>query len=86
MVTLLSNTEWNCYLAKAYIQDKISLNKYVEVTSTNAAKIFGMFPKKGTIGVGADADLVLFDPHERHTLSAKTHHMNTDYSVTKVGR
>ena len=59
---------------------KISLNKYVEVTSTNAAKIFGMFPQKGTIGVGADADIVLIDPNEKHTLSFKTHHMNTNYS------
>ncbi len=43
---------------------KISLNKYVEVTSTNAAKIFGMFPKKGTIAVDADSDIVIFDPHK----------------------
>ena len=59
---------------------KISLNKYVEVTSTNTAKIFGMFPQKGTIGIGADADIVIFDPEKKHTLSAKTHHMNVDYS------
>ncbi len=59
---------------------KISLNKYVEVTSTNAAKIFGMFPQKGSIGIGADADLVIFDPKKKHVLSAKTHHMNVDYS------
>ena len=60
---------------------KISLNKYVEVTSTNAAKIFGMFPKKGCVAVGSDADLVLFDPNEEHTLSVNTHHMNVDYSA-----
>jgi dihydropyrimidinase len=60
---------------------KISLNKFVEVTSTNAAKIFGMFPKKGTIGIGADADILIFDPNEKHTLSAASHHMNTDYSA-----
>src|ERR1044072_1441400 len=60
---------------------KISLNKYVEVTSTNAAKIFGMFPKKGTIAVGSDADIVIFDPNEEHELSAATHHMNVDYSA-----
>ena len=59
---------------------RITLNKYVEVASTNAAKIFGMFPKKGTIAVGSDADIVLFDANEKHTLSAKTHHMNVDYS------
>ena len=60
---------------------KISLNKYVEVTSTNAAKIFGMFPKKGCIAVGSDADLIIFDPKEKHSLSADTHHMNVDYSA-----
>ncbi len=59
---------------------KITLNKYVEVASTNAAKIFGMFPKKGTIAIGSDADIVIFDPNEKHTVSAKTHHMNVDYS------
>ncbi len=59
---------------------KITLNKFVEIASTNAAKIFGMFPKKGTIGIGSDADIVIFDPNEKHTLSAATHHMNVDYS------
>ncbi len=59
---------------------KITLNKYVEVACTNPAKLFGMFPRKGTIAVGSDADIVIFDPEEQHTLSAKTHHMNVDYS------
>lgn len=59
---------------------KISLNKFVEVCSTNAAKIFGMYPKKGTIAIGSDADLVIFDPNKNHTVSAKTHHMRCDYS------
>lgn len=59
---------------------KITLNKFVEVSSTNAAKIFGMFPRKGTIAIGSDADIVIIDPNEKHTLSAKTHHMNVDYS------
>lgn len=59
---------------------KITLNKFVEVSSTNAAKIFGMFPRKGTIAVGSDADIVIIDPNEQHILSAKTHHMNVDYS------
>ena len=58
-----------------------SLNKWVEITSTASAKMFGMFPKKGTIAVGSDADIVLFDPNVERTLSAKTHHMNCDYSL-----
>jgi dihydropyrimidinase len=60
---------------------KISLNKYVEVTSTNPAKIFGMFPRKGSIGIGSDADLLIFDPAEKHIISASSHHMNVDYSA-----
>lgn len=60
---------------------KISMNKFVEVTSTNAAKIFGMFPKKGTIAPGSDADIVIFDPEKKHTLGVATHHMNVDYSA-----
>lgn len=66
--------------SEGVVKNKITLNKYVEVASTNAAKIFGMFPRKGTIAVGSDADIVIFDPKEKHTLSAKTHHMNVDYS------
>ena len=46
-----------------------------------AAKMFGMFPKKGTIAVGSDADIVVFDPNREQTISAKTHHMNCDYSA-----
>ncbi len=60
---------------------RISLNKYVEVACTNPAKIFGMFPRKGTIAPGSDADIVLFDPLARHTLSVSNHHMNVDYSA-----
>jgi len=60
---------------------RISLSKYVEVTSTNAAKIFGMFPQKGCIAPGSDADLVIFDPEEEHVISASTHHMRCDYSA-----
>jgi dihydropyrimidinase len=60
---------------------RISLNKYVEVACTNPAKIFGMFPRKGTIAPGSDADIVLFDPKKQHTLSVATHHMNVDYSA-----
>ncbi|SEW35047.1 dihydropyrimidinase [Chitinophaga sp. YR573] len=60
---------------------KISLNKYVEITSANPAKIFGMFPRKGTIAPGSDADILIFDPEKKHVLSASTHHMNVDYSA-----
>ena len=60
---------------------KISMNKFVEVTSTNPAKIFGMFPRKGCIAPGSDADIILIDPNYEHTISAETHHMNVDYSA-----
>ncbi len=59
---------------------RISLSKFVEVTATNPAKIFGMYPKKGTIAIGSDADVVVFDPDKKHTISKDTHHMNVDYS------
>jgi dihydropyrimidinase len=62
-------------------QHKLSLNRFVALTSTAPAKIFGLFPRKGTIAVGSDADIVLFDPEEEHKLSAKTHHSNCDFSL-----
>jgi dihydropyrimidinase len=62
-------------------KDRISLNKFVDVTSTTAAKIFGLFPKKGTIAVGSDADIIVFDPQVSHSISADTHHMMVDYSA-----
>ena len=60
---------------------KITVQKFVELTATNPAKIFGMFPQKGTLSVGSDADIVIFDPKEKHTLSFEKHHMNVDYSA-----
>lgn len=67
--------------SEGVVKNKISLSKYVEVTSTNAAKIFGMYPNKGTLAPGTDADVVILDPAKKHTLSARTHHMNVDYSA-----
>ncbi len=61
-------------------QGRISMNRFVELTSTAPAKIFGMFPRKGTISPGSDADLVIFDPNRTITLSARTHHMKVDYN------
>jgi len=60
---------------------RISMQKYVELTATNPARIFGMFPRKGTIAPGSDADIMILDPGRQHTLSAATHHMNVDYSA-----
>jgi dihydropyrimidinase len=63
---------------------RISPNRFVELTSTNAAKMFGLFPRKGTVAVGSDADLVIFDPNREETISKnneRTHHMNVDYSA-----
>lgn len=60
---------------------ELSLRRMVEVSSTAPARLFGLFPRKGTIAVGSDADFVLFDPTRSQTLSAQTHHMNVDYSL-----
>jgi dihydropyrimidinase len=60
---------------------RFSANRFVELVSTTPAKLFGLFPRKGTIAVGSDADIVLFDPNAEHTISAKTHHMRVDYSM-----
>lgn len=61
------------------LENNISLNRFVELTSTAAAKMFGMFPKKGTIAVGSDADIVIFDTEKEHVLSLENQHMNVDY-------
>jgi len=59
---------------------RISLNRFVELTSTSPAKIFGLFPRKGTIAPGSDADIVIFDPQKKVRLSQKTLHMKVDYN------
>jgi dihydropyrimidinase len=63
------------------VENRISLNRFVELTSTAAAKMFGLFPKKGTIAVGSDADIVVFDPEKEQTLGVETSHMNVDYNA-----
>ncbi len=60
---------------------RISLNQFVSMISTTSAKLFGMFPQKGTLSIGSDADIVIFDPTVKRTLSASTHHMRVDYSA-----
>ena len=60
---------------------RISINRFVELVSAAPARIFGLYPRKGTIAVGSDADLVIFDPNREHTISVKTHHMRVDYSM-----
>ena len=59
---------------------KLTKERWVEISSTAPAKLFGMYPRKGAVAVGADADLVIYDPNRKHTISAKTHHMDVDYS------
>jgi dihydropyrimidinase len=59
----------------------MDLNRLVEIFSTNPAKLFGLFPRKGTIAVGSDADIVVFDPDAETVISAQTHHMNIDYNL-----
>lgn len=60
---------------------RISLNRFVELVATNPAKLFGLYPRKGTIAVGSDADLVLFNPALEQTISARAHHMRVDYNL-----
>jgi dihydropyrimidinase len=62
-------------------QGRITLNRMVELLSTNPAKYFGLYPRKGTIAVGSDADLVVFDPERKATISAATHHSRSDYNL-----
>ena len=60
---------------------RISRERWVEITATAPAKMFGMYPKKGAIAVGSDADLLVYDPNRKRTISAATHHMDVDYSI-----
>jgi dihydropyrimidinase len=62
-------------------QGRITLNRMVELLATNPAKYFGLYPRKGTIAVGSDADIVVFDPEKKVTISAATHHSKCDYNL-----
>jgi len=62
-------------------EGRITLNRMVELLCTNPAKLFGLYPRKGTLAVGSDADVVVFDPEKRVTISAKTHHSRADYNL-----
>ena len=62
-------------------EGRISLNRFVELVSTNVAKLFGLYPRKGTIAPGSDADIVVWDPEKKLTISAATHHSNVNYNL-----
>ncbi len=62
-------------------EGRITPNRFVELVSTNIAKLFGLYPKKGTIAPGSDADIVVWDPNKKLTISAETHHTNVNYNL-----
>ncbi|MGH3354872.1 MAG: dihydropyrimidinase [Nocardioidaceae bacterium] len=68
-------------LHQGVVAGEISLARWVEISATTPARMFGLYPRKGVIAAGADADIVVYDPQARQTLSAETHHMNVDYSA-----
>ncbi|MFG3349963.1 dihydropyrimidinase [Streptomyces sp. NPDC048018] len=68
-------------LHQAVVDGHISRRRWIEIACATPARMFGIYPQKGTIAPGADADVVIYDPNVRQTLSAETHHMNVDYSA-----
>jgi dihydropyrimidinase len=68
-------------LHQGVVRGELSLERWVEISSTTPARMFGLYPHKGVIAPGADADIVVYDPTAQQTLSAATHHMNVDYSA-----
>jgi dihydropyrimidinase len=71
----------NAFFTYGVKTGRLDLHRFVDAASTQAAKLFGLFPRKGTIQLGSDADLVVYDPKYKGTISAKTHHMNIDYNA-----
>jgi len=71
----------NLFFTYGVQKGRIDLHRFVNAASTQAAKLFGLFPRKGAIQIGSDADLVIYDPTYRGKISAKTHHMNLDYNA-----
>jgi dihydropyrimidinase len=68
-------------LHQAVVDGRISRRRWIEIACATPARMFGLYPRKGTVAPGADADIVIYDPRETYTVSAKTHHMNVDYSA-----
>jgi dihydropyrimidinase len=68
-------------LHQGVVAGQLTLPRWVEVASTTPARMFGLYPRKGVIAAGSDADIVVYDPQAKQTLSVATHHMNVDYSA-----
>jgi dihydropyrimidinase len=68
-------------LHQAVVDGHISRRRWIEIACATPARMFGLYPRKGTIAPGADADIVIYDPNAEQTISAETHHMNVDYSA-----
>ncbi len=68
-------------LTGGVLAGRFNENRFVDLVATAPAKLFGLYPRKGTLALGSDADLVIFDPRREHTISARTHHMRVDYSM-----
>ncbi|MFI8851050.1 dihydropyrimidinase [Streptomyces sp. 891-h] len=68
-------------LHQAVVEGNLTRRRWIDLACATPARMFGLYPKKGTLAPGADADIVIYDPHAQQTLSAETHHMNVDYSA-----
>lgn len=67
--------------SKGVRESRLSIHSFVEVTATNAAKLFGLYPRKGTIAIGSDADLAIWDPELKRTITAADDHSRADFSL-----